>query len=99
MTYSISHEAVSDLEKIWVYTFENWSTKQADRYINLIFNEIEFICGNPLSGSNINHIKSKYFRIKVKSNFIYYKIDEKKQTIEIIRILHEMMDQDSHIWF
>ena len=97
MTYSISHEAVSDLEKIWVYNFENWSVEQADRYSNLIFTEIEFICGNPLFGFKIDHIKSKYFRIKVKSHFIYYKVKEKKQTIEIIRILHEMMDQDSHI--
>jgi toxin ParE1/3/4 len=97
MTYSISHKAVSDLEKIWVYTFENCSTEHADRTINLIINEIEFVCLNPLSGFSIDHIKSKYFRIKVKSHFIYYKVNEKKQTIEIIRILHEMMDQDSHI--
>jgi toxin ParE1/3/4 len=97
MTYTISHEAVSDLEKIWVYTYENWSTEQADRYINLIFNEIEFVCLNPLSGFSIEHIKKGYLRIKVKSHFIYYKLNEKKQTIEFIRILHEMMDQDSHI--
>jgi toxin ParE1/3/4 len=97
MTYSISHEAVSDLEKIWVYTFENWSIEQADRYINLIFTEIEFVCLNPLSGYCIEHIKKGYLRIKVKSHFIYYKLNEKKQTIEVIRILHEMMDQDSHI--
>jgi toxin ParE1/3/4 len=97
MTYTISHEAVSDLEKIWVYTYENWSTEQADRYINLIFNEIEFVCLNPLSGFSIEHIKKGYLRIKVKSHFIYYKLNEKKQTIEVIRILHEMMDQDSHI--
>jgi toxin ParE1/3/4 len=97
MTYSISHKAVSDLEKIWVYTFEKWSTEQADRTINLIFNEIEFVCLNPLYGFSIEHIKKGYLRIKVKSHFIYYKLNEKKQTIEVIRILHEMMDQDSHI--
>ncbi len=45
MNYKISNEASYDLEKIWwLYTFENWSIEQADRYINLIIDEIEFVC-------------------------------------------------------
>lgn len=41
MNYKISLEAKNDIEKIWLYTFENWSLEQADRYLNLIFTEIE----------------------------------------------------------
>ncbi|WP_373494421.1 type II toxin-antitoxin system RelE/ParE family toxin [Aquiflexum sp.] len=40
MNFKISNEAFIDLENIWLYTFENWSIKQADRYINLIMDEI-----------------------------------------------------------
>lgn len=50
MQYLISKEAEKDLEGIWFYTFENWSLNQADYYVNLIFNDIEFIANNPKSG-------------------------------------------------
>jgi toxin ParE1/3/4 len=32
MKYRISKEALNDLEKLWLYTFETWSLEQADRY-------------------------------------------------------------------
>lgn len=50
MEYKISEEAANDLENIWFYTFETWSIKQADRYYDLLMNEIEYITENPKSG-------------------------------------------------
>ena len=50
MRYIISKKANQDIEKIWLYTFENWSLEQADRYYNLILDEIEFIAENFESG-------------------------------------------------
>ncbi len=35
MDYKISQEANRDIENIWIYTLENWSLEQADRYFNL----------------------------------------------------------------
>ena len=43
MKFIISEKANEDIEKIWLYTYENWSLEQADRYYNLILDEIEFI--------------------------------------------------------
>jgi toxin ParE1/3/4 len=43
MKYIISNKANEDINKIWLYTFENWSADQANRYYNLIMNEIEYI--------------------------------------------------------
>ena len=37
MKVSISEIALDDIENIWLYTLENWSKEQADRYYNLIF--------------------------------------------------------------
>jgi toxin ParE1/3/4 len=48
--YKLTNEAVKDLEENWVYTCPNWSVEQADRYYNLIIDEIEFLSSNPLSG-------------------------------------------------
>ena len=46
LPFVISKKAVSDLEEIWLYTFEKWFKQQADRYYILIFNEINDICKN-----------------------------------------------------
>jgi len=35
MKYKIRKEALNDLEKLWLYTFETWSLELAGRYFNL----------------------------------------------------------------
>ena len=97
MRFIISKEAEKDLEKIWHYTFENWSIEQADRYLNLIFDEIEYLCLKPNSGFDFREIRKGYWRSKVKSHLIFYKVNLKKNELEVIRILHEVMDIDSHL--
>lgn len=95
MNYKLSYEAQSDIEDIWLYTFENWSLEQADRYYQLIFDEIEYLTRNPSSGKEYTHVRKGYFRSKVKSHFIFYKVT--LEGIEIIRILHQGMDIDDRL--
>jgi len=89
--YKLTNEAVKDLEEIWIYTYQNWSIEQADRYYNLIIDEIEFLSSNPLSGRSMDYIKEGYRASKVKSHLVFYKIIT-NESIEIIRILHQRMD-------
>lgn len=96
MNYKLSLEAETDLQSIWLYTFENWSDEQANHYIDLILDEIEYLCVKPNSGTDYNHIRKGYFRLKIKSHYVFYKINKKKNIIEVIRILHQMMDIESH---
>lgn len=97
MNYKISEEAATDLGKIWLYTLENWSVEQADRYFNLLINEIQYISKDPTSGRDYKNIRKQYFCSKVKFHLIFYKINSKKDEIEIIRILHQRMDIESII--
>jgi len=97
MNYKISHEANHDIENIWIYTFEVWSLEQADRYINLIIDEIEYLTENPQSGKDCSQIRKGYFRSRVKSHFIFYKVNLSLEQIEIIRILHQRMDIESRL--
>ena len=92
MNLIISVEATKDLEKIWLYTFENWSQEQADRYFNQIIDEIENITKDPSSGKDYKVVRKGYLGSKVKSHIIFYRINLKKKEIEIIRILHQNMD-------
>jgi toxin ParE1/3/4 len=93
--YLISKAAGSDLDGIWEYTFHKWSKELADRYYNLIMNEIEFIASNLTSGKPMNHVKKNYFASFVKSHMILFK--RNKGIVEIIRILHQKMDVESNL--
>ena len=96
LPFVISKKAVSDLEDIWLYTFEKWSIEQADRYYNLIFDEIKYICKNiNAAGRSIDHVRKGYRASKVKSHNIFYRIIN--DTIEVIRILHERMDIENRL--
>ncbi len=92
MDYIVSIEAQKDLENIWFYTAEKWSIEQADRYINFILDEIEYLALYPSSGRDFSKIKEGYFRTEVKSHLIFYKINQTQNRVETIRVLHERMD-------
>jgi toxin ParE1/3/4 len=97
MRYRLSRKAEEDLEEIWLYTLENWSKEQADRYLSLIFDEIDFLFINPKTGQDFNHIRKNYRYSKVKSHLIFYQHKRSHAVIEVIRILHERMDIESRI--
>lgn len=97
MKSKLSRKAVEDLEEIWLYTLENWSKEQADRYLNIIFDEIKYLAANPKTGQDCNHIRKDYRYSKVKSHLIFYKYNKAEDNIEIIRILHERMDLENRI--
>ncbi len=69
MSYKPSVKAADDIENIWLHTFEYW-LEQADRYINLIFDEIEYLAGNPNSGKDFSDIRKHYCGAKITSNFL-----------------------------
>ena len=95
LPFVMAKKAVSDLEEIWLYTVEKWSAEQADRYYNLIFDEINYICRNINAGKSMEHVRQGYRASKVKSHLIFYRI--LKDTIEVIRILHERMDIENRL--
>ena len=97
MNYKISVKAAEDIENIWLYTLQNWSLEQADRYVNLIFAEIKYLAQNHLSGKEINNIRKNYRCSKVKSHFVFYRTNEKQKEIEVIRILHQQMDIENRL--
>jgi toxin ParE1/3/4 len=89
--YSISEKALHDINAIWVYTSKNWSVDQANRYYNLIFDEIEYVCENYETAKDFSHIRKGYRYSKVKSHMEFYKKNSHNE-IEVVRVLHEKMD-------
>ena len=98
MKYNVSNEASADLENIWLYTFENWSLEQADRYVQLILDEFSYLSKDPYSGKDRNDIRQGYRSSKVKSHLIFYTIEIQRAQIKIERVLHESMDIPNRLW-
>ena len=94
--YIISEEAIEDINNIWMYTAENWSTGQADRYYNLILDEIEYITDNFESARDMGKVRKNYRYSKIKSHLIFFKKHNDK-TIEVVRVLHERMDIENRL--
>jgi len=94
--YRISEKSLEDLESIWLYTYETWSLEQADRYYKLIIDEIEYIAENYMSGKSMEHVRKGYRSTEVKSHLIFYR-KSNDNIIEVIRILHQMMDIENRL--
>ena len=94
--YIISEKALEDLNNIWIYTAENWSVEQANRYYNLIVDEIEYVSENFEETKDFGDIRKNYKFSKVKSHLVFYKKTENTE-MEVVRILHERMDIKNRI--
>lgn len=97
MTYNLSIKARNDLQNIWLYTFENWSLEQADKYVGLLLTEMEHHATDPGKGIDRSLVKSGYKCFQVKSHVIFYRIVNDKTEIEVIRILHKRMDIENRL--
>ena len=94
--YIISKKALEDINNIWIYTAENWSAEQANRYYDLIYDEIEYIVKNFEMARDFGKIRKSYRYSKVKSHLIFFKKD-KMNEIEVVRVLHERMDIENRL--
>ena len=94
--YRISRQAIEDLDKIWIYTFNKWTKEQADRYFDLIITEIEFLADNFMTAKSAEQTRKNYRVTKVKSHLIFFRKAE-NDIVEIVRILHQLMDIKTHL--
>lgn len=94
--YKLTNKAVEDLSKIWDYTFEVWSEKQADKYYNGLISNCEEIAENPDLGKNYKGISKQLLGVKANRHVIFYRTLNENY-VEITRILHERMDLKKRI--
>jgi toxin ParE1/3/4 len=94
--YKLTNKAVEDLSKIWDYTFEVWSEKQADKYYDELISNCQEIADSPNSGNNYEGISRQLLGIKANRHIIFYRTLSENY-VEITRILHERMDLKKRI--
>ncbi len=94
--FKLTNKAVEDLSKIWDYTFEVWSERQADRYYEMLISNCQEIADNPDLGKSYDGIIQSLLGTKANRHIIFYRTINKNY-VEITRILHERMDLKNRI--
>jgi toxin ParE1/3/4 len=87
--------AEQDLLDIWLYTFRTWGEVQADRYLDELGQGIRLLVENPHLGSDYGHICDGYRRLSINYHRVFYRLFG--DSLEIVRVLHESMDIDTHL--
>jgi toxin ParE1/3/4 len=92
--YRLSPKAEADLEEIWLYTFNNWSLEQADRYHDSLVEAFENLANGNVSGRSVD-VRDGYFKYLVGSHVIFYRFAE--SGLIVVRVLHQRMDVGRHL--
>ncbi len=94
-SYRIRLLAENDLEQIWLYSFHEWGSEQADSYIRLMIGRFSWLAENPQLGKRRDDIKPGYYSFPEWRHVIFYTTTE--NGIDIIGVLHQRMDIISHL--
>ena len=92
----LRQQAIDDLSNIWLYTFNEWSENQADKY----YARLKFACKEigeyPEIGKNYDGVERNLLGLNVGKHIIFYhQISDVE--IEVIRILDQRMDLKNRI--
>ncbi|MCW5700066.1 MAG: type II toxin-antitoxin system RelE/ParE family toxin [Rhodospirillales bacterium] len=90
-----SPKAETDLENIWLCSFERWNEEQADRYYDELIRGIERLSDNPMLGKSREQIRKGYRSIQINRHVVYYRLQD--NIIDIVRVLHQRMMPEKYI--
>lgn len=92
--YRLSPRAKADLEDIWLYTVENWSIAQADRYHRTLIAEIEALASGRRVGQRSN-VRAGLWKRACGSHVIWFR--DQGDRLDIIRVLYGAQDLERHL--
>ncbi|MCB9223861.1 MAG: type II toxin-antitoxin system RelE/ParE family toxin [Crocinitomicaceae bacterium] len=92
--YFLTNKAVEDLTDIWLYTKDEWSEDQADKYYYYLLDSCQEVADNPNLAKQYEEVNKGLLGIRANRHIIFFRILSKSE-IEVIRILHGMMDLKS----
>jgi len=94
--FYLTNKAVEDLGEIWNYTIETWSENQAEIYYSLLIDSCQELAYNLNQGKSFEIVEKNVLGYKTGQHIIFYRMVTENE-IEVIRILHGMMDLKNHV--
>lgn len=93
--FRLTKKAVEDLRSIGRYTENTWGREQRNIYLARLDTCFSTIAKDPDIGLACDYIRNGYRKYHVGRHLIFYRQTE--SDIQIIRILHDQMDVESHL--
>ncbi len=94
LSIRLAVSAIQDMKDIGRYTRKNWGREQRDRYLSKLDHCFQMIAHRPEIGKACDYIRPGYRKYHIGRHLIFYRQDG--TYLEIIRILHDRMDVESH---
>jgi len=91
--FELTREAKEDLRKIARFTEKRWGRDQRFLYIKQFDDVFNLLVKTPAVGKQCDYIKEGYRKFPQGSHIIFY-LENTKNKIIVIRILHKNMDVD-----
>jgi toxin ParE1/3/4 len=95
-SFKVSRKAQADLIAIGRYTNKQWGVSQRNHYLRQLDDSFNQLAENPEPGTSCDFILKGYRKFPQGSHLIFYK-QNSKNSIVIIRVLHQNMDVKSII--
>ena len=94
--FYFTNKAIEDLGDIWNYTVETWSENQGEIYYSFLIDSCQELANKPNQGKSYEVVERNVLGFKTGQHVIFYRIVTEKE-IEVVRILHGMMDMKNHL--
>ena len=94
--FHLTRKAYEDLKGIAVYTQENWGKSRRIIYLKMMDDAFRELSDNPGQGRKIDDIRKGYYKYRIGKHIFFYRLVSEND-IEIVRILHQRMDIESHL--
>ena len=93
--FRLSAKSLEDLKSIGRFTLKSWGREQRNIYLSKIDESFHILAEQPQLGNVRDDIRKGYRVYHVGRHLIFYR--QKPAEIEIIRILHDRMDVETHL--
>ena len=93
--YRFRPRARDDVETIWEYTLKIWGHEQARRHLSQLHDACEALAANPRIGRTRDEVLEGLRSFPAGKHLVFYFVA--LDGIDVVRILHERMDPDSHL--
>ena len=91
--YILSPEAISDLQNIYDFTFDEWGETQAEKYLNEIYAVFDRLSQHPNIGRLRTELAENLRSIPVGTHVIFFM--SWHSDVAIVRVLHGARDVES----
>jgi toxin ParE1/3/4 len=93
-SFRLTVKALEDLKSIGRFTERKWGRGQRNKYLAMLDSSFHAIVHQPGIGTSCDYIREGYRKYHAGRHLIFYR--QGGTFIEIIRVLHDSMDIESH---